>query len=93
MKGIFIYLLLLTYIVATSNQETIDSIDEPELKIPKSLCSGGKIVNNECVCPKGKEYFAGYCRKYEPPTCHNGKVVNKRCICPKKKRLILGFCV
>ena len=93
MKGIFIYLLLLTYIIGTSNQENIDSIDEPELKIPKTLCNGGKIVNKQCVCPKGQELFAGSCRKYEPPTCHNGKVVNKRCTCPKKKRLILGFCV
>ena len=93
MKGIIIYLLLLTYIAATLNQEKIDSSDEPELKIPKSLCKWGKIVNNKCVCPKDEEYFAGYCRKYTPPTCHNGKVVNRKCTCPKNKRLILGFCI
>ena len=88
MKGIFIYLLLLAYAL------TIDSIDEPELKASnKILCTGGKVVGKRCVCPAGKEYFAGYCRKYERPECVGGRIVNGRCKCPKKKIPISGRCI
>jgi len=70
------------------HHESIITIAAP--KAPPPTCTGGTVVRNQCVCPKGWERERDQRRPnayrcVEPPpqvTCTDGRVVDNACICP-----------
>ncbi len=57
--------------------------------VPVITCKGGKVENNQCVCPTGTEVQQvsrnAYACMPVPPsiTCRNGTVRNNECVCPR----------
>ena len=49
-------------------------------------CTGGRIVNSECICPRGTEVQQTGTHAYRcvpTITCEGGKADNNRCYCPR----------
>ena len=47
---------------------------------------GGKLINNKCICKKGKREINGKCIPY---LCKGGYIINNKCECEDNKENIM----